>query len=130
MKERIQRFFSGRNGTDDLNRFFMIVCFVLLLLGTFVSPVLASVGTGLCLYILFRALSRNLQQRAQENKAFLQLRGRVRGRFLGKKNRFTQRKTHRFFKCPSCKQTVRVPKGKGKISIVCPSCHTQFIKKS
>ncbi len=130
MRESIQRFFSGRNGTDDLNRFFTIVCLLLLLLGTFLAPILASVGTGLFLYIMFRALSRNLQQRSQENAAFLQLRGRVQGWVRGKKNRLAQRKTHRFFKCPSCKQAVRVPKGKGKISISCPSCHTQFIKKS
>ena len=39
--------------------------------------------------------------------------------------------THlRYFSCPHCRQQVRVPKGRGKISITCPKCGTQFIKKS
>ena len=44
--------------------------------------------------------------------------------------RWAQRSTYRFFKCPQCKQTVRVPKGRGKICITCPKCKTEFIKKS
>ena len=46
------------------------------------------------------------------------------------KKRWAQRSTYRFFKCPQCKQTVRVPKGRGKICITCPKCKTEFIKKS
>ena len=44
--------------------------------------------------------------------------------------RFALRKTYRYFSCPHCRQQVRVPKGRGKISITCPKCGTQFIKKS
>ena len=46
------------------------------------------------------------------------------------KKRWAQRSTYRFYKCPQCKQTVRVPKGRGKICITCPKCKTEFIKKS
>ena len=40
------------------------------------------------------------------------------------------RKTHRYFRCPQCRATVRVPKGKGQIRITCPHCKHQFIKKT
>ena len=33
-----------------------------------------------------------------------------------------QRKQYKFFKCPMCKQEVRVPRGHGKICITCPKC--------
>ncbi|WP_207645519.1 hypothetical protein [Marvinbryantia formatexigens] len=38
------------------------------------------------------------------------------------KMNFEQRKTHRIFMCKVCGKKVRVPKGKGKIEITCPSC--------
>ena len=35
-----------------------------------------------------------------------------------------------YFSCPKCRQSVRVPKGKGKIAISCPKCREKFIKKT
>ena len=40
------------------------------------------------------------------------------------------RKHFRFFKCPACRQKIRVPRGKGRIEITCPRCGSKFIKKS
>jgi uncharacterized paraquat-inducible protein A len=37
---------------------------------------------------------------------------------------------YKIFRCPHCKQKVRVPRGRGKISIHCPKCNTEFIRKS
>jgi|GEM_PF-2349 len=31
-----------------------------------------------------------------------------------------------YFYCPSCRQQVRVPAGKGKIMVTCPKCGTRF----
>jgi len=130
MKERMIRFMSGRNGSDELCRFTNILCILLLLL-SIVTPIKSlSLGFGLCILNMYRMCSKNIYKRSQENKAFLQVRGRVQSWFEVVKKRFEQRKTHVFFKCPSCKQTVRVPKGKGKISITCPKCGTAFVKKS
>ena len=39
-------------------------------------------------------------------------------------------KQYRYFRCPGCRQVVRVPRGKGKINIRCPKCSRQFIKKT
>lgn len=130
MRERLQRFFIGRNGADDLCRFLNLLSIVLLILGIFTFRIFSSFGIAFYVYSMFRMLSRNQYKRSMENSAYLQLRGRAQGWFSRQRSRFAQRKTHRYFKCPNCKQTVRVPKGKGRISITCPQCRTQFQKTS
>ena len=37
---------------------------------------------------------------------------------------------HRYFKCPSCGQQMRVPRGKGRITVHCRSCGATFEEKS
>ena len=41
-----------------------------------------------------------------------------------------ERANFRRFECPNCSQTLRVPRGKGKIRIHCPKCGTDFVKKT
>ncbi len=38
--------------------------------------------------------------------------------------------TNKVYKCPKCKQALRVPRGKGKILITCQSCGHKFQKKT
>ena len=37
---------------------------------------------------------------------------------------------HRYFKCPNCGQQMRVPRGKGRITVHCRSCGATFEEKS
>ena len=141
MKERLRKFMTGRYGADELNKFLIICGWVLLLLGMvlsgFGSRVTVSVGSVLVtlswaalLFSVFRTLSKNTQKRASENYKYFVCKNKVLSRFRRLKTRFQERKTHRYFRCPQCKATVRVPKGKGKIRITCPKCRNQFIKKT
>ncbi|MDD4850829.1 MAG: hypothetical protein PHO10_09065 [Gemmiger sp.] len=130
MKAWFQRFMSGRYGNDQFSSFLCVTSLVLLLLGMFVSGILYYLGLGLLVYCYFRMLSRNLQKRRAENQWYLQRRAVVTGWFSKYKTRFSQRATYRYFRCPRCHQEIRVPRGRGKISISCPKCGTQFIKRS
>ena len=141
MKERLRKFMTGRYGADELNKFLIICGWVLLLLGMvlsgFGSRVTVSVGSVLVtlswaalLFSVFRTLSKNTQKRASENYKYFVCKNKVLSWFRRLKTRFQERKTHRYFRCPQCKATVRVPKGKGKIRITCPKCRNQFIKKT
>ena len=85
---------------------------------------------GLMGYEYYRMLSRKVEKRYQENQKFLNWRYGLAVKKNRRKEQAQQRKIYHFYKCPSCRQKVRVPKGKGKICITCPKCKTEFIKKS
>lgn len=130
MREKLYRFMQGQYGNDQLNKFLMILCFVFLILsmfglrgGYFLSM--------LCLVLeYYRMLSRNIYKRQAENTKYLQYTYKIRTKFYKWKNEQTQKRTHHIYKCPSCKQKIRVPRGRGRIEIRCPKCSTTFIKHS
>ena len=123
LKTGAQRFMRGRYGTDKLNTVILGVGLFFCLLSMFMPagwPVLLLTALS---YIfmgvaIFRCLSRNTYKRYQENR-----------RYLGFVSRLKDRE-HRYYNCPKCRQSVRVPKGKGKIAITCPKCRERFIKKT
>ena len=130
MKEKLRQSMIGRYGVDDLGRFLNILALVLLLLGAFLLPQLSGLAMGLMVIYVFRMLSRNSYKRSQENEMYLRLKQKATGWTSIYVQQFKHRKTHKYFKCPSCKQTLRVPKGKGNISITCSKCRTVFKKRS
>lgn len=122
---------TGRYGVDSLSKFMLGTAVVLLVFAMgFRNNFLNTLACLLVLLCYFRMFSRNYQKRAEENQKFLELKGKAATFLKREKEYFEQRKTHHIYKCPSCKQKIRVPKGKGKICITCPKCHTEFIKKS
>ena len=135
MKEKIGRFMAGRYGNNKLNQFMMAVflgCAVLNLFvrNAYASTVLNSWECLLILLVYIRMFSRNISKRYAENQKYLALENRLR-RFWGQKRYLMQqRKEYHIYKCPGCKQKIRIPRGKGKISIRCPKCGEEFIKNS
>ncbi len=135
MRERFARFMAGRNGNDELNRFLLIADIILLLIagllsrfrfgGIFYMLVLALLG-----YTYFRLFSRDLYRRRSENERFLREKHRLLSRFRVLRERWKQRKEYKFFSCPACKAVMRVPRGRGKIRIVCHKCGSTFMGKS
>lgn len=134
MRERLTRFMAGRNGNDQLNVFLLIIDVVLLVLAGIISrgrgTILYPMAIVLLLYIYFRMFSRNLYKRREENGKFLRLKYSVESYFRVRKEQWRQRKDYKFFTCPSCRAALRVPKGRGKLKIVCRKCGTSFFGKS
>lgn len=121
---------QGRYGSDQLSRFLMFLVIVCLVLSLFGLRIFYVIGIALLVYSYFRIFSKNIYKRRTENTAYLQCEYKVRQRFATWKRDMQQRKTHHIYRCPSCKQKIRVPRGKGKIEIRCPKCSQTFIRKS
>lgn len=134
MRAWFQRFMSGRYGGDAFSNFLSLAALVVVVLGLFVpglfGMLLGWLGWAALIYSYYRIFSRNIPKRAAENRWFLAQRYAVQQRFAGARTRFVQRKVYRYFRCPRCRQQLRVPRGRGRISITCPKCGTSFIKKS
>lgn len=134
MKEKIIRFMQGRYGAygpDSLNRFLLTGALAAMLISIFTGwDILYVVALAALVYSYFRLLSRNYTKRYAENQMFLKSTEGIRRFFNTQKNMMRQRKTHHIYKCPNCRQKIRIPKGKGKIAVKCPKCSTEFIKQS
>ena len=123
IKMSLHRFMQGRYGTDKLNTMILIVGLVFCV-GSMCMPmgwpvIAMTLLAYVCSFVvIFRCLSRNTYKRNRENRQYLSFLNRLKDR------------EHRYFSCPKCRQSVRVPKGKGKISITCPRCREKFIKKT
>ena len=131
MKERMQRFMAGRYGNDQLNQFIFRVAIISMVLEIITRQSLFYTLTLVLLILAYvRVFSRNINKRYEENMKFLQKKDAILNKFRKQKYYAAQRRNFHIYTCPQCKQKIRIPKGKGKISITCPKCRTSFIKKS
>lgn len=129
--DKLRRFMYGRYGVDEL-------CYALVILGmvfTFTARVSGIIWFQIPAYLaliwaIFRIFSKNQKARSGERAAFLKVWDPVKKWFRLQYNRIRDIKTHRYFTCPNCKNTLRVPKGKGEITITCPVCKAKFDKKT
>lgn len=130
-RQKVMQFMQGRYGADQFSRFLIYLSLILLVITLFCrNNFIYYIAVIVLFYSYFRMLSRNISKRYAENQKYLSLRYKVVGRLNWIKLRIKDSKTHRIFKCPSCSQKIRVPKGKGRISIKCPKCRIEFIKKT
>lgn len=131
IQNALYRFMQGRYGSDKLNNFLLIFALILMLLNLFFikNAYLSTIVWVILMYNIFRTYSRNIYKRRAENDKFLEYTKPIRQRInIIKSNKNDLE--HKYYLCPNCKQTVRVPKGRGKITITCPKCQNKFDRKS
>ena len=121
LRTGLRRFMEGRYGTDKLNMAILLsglACSLLasLLPGAVIKLAFTTVSYVFMGIAIFRTLSRNIYKRYEENRKYLLFFQKLKD------------KDHCYYNCPRCHLQVRVPKGKGKISITCPKCREKFIK--
>lgn len=130
-KMKFARFMQGRNGVDQLSQFLNVVVLILLVVSIFTKSIILDwLPFVLMGYMYFRIFSRNIAKRSVENQKFCNMRYDLAIKKNKWKKEREQKKIYRFFRCPMCKQKVRVPKGRGKICITCPKCRQEFVRRS
>lgn len=143
LMDRFRQFMIGRYGGDSLNTVMSIAAFIGFAAASIITSVSESAACrviggilyfaalALIGYTFFRSFSKNIPARRKEYEWYrLHIADPVTRKRNELKTRKAQSATHEFFKCPECRQIVRVPKGKGTIRITCPKCGKTFIKKT
>lgn len=130
-KNKMMQFMQGRYGADQMGQMISAVSMVFLIISLFSRNqawfLLAVIGI---VYNYFRMFSKNISKRYAENQKYLKMTAGIRRRLASWKSQLAQRKIYHIYRCPGCKQKIRVPRGRGKIEIRCPKCNTRFVKKS
>lgn len=129
--DRLRNFMTGRYGGDQLSMVLLILSIIL----TFIGKISRLPFIILIAYIplgisIFRMFSRNIQKRSMENYKFAILMSPMYGWLKNKEKHLKDSKIYKYYKCPNCKQKLRLPRGKGSITITCPKCKTKFDKRT
>ena len=121
----------GRYGTDGLNQFLSMSSIVMLLVSLLTRVSLFTwLGAALLILCYYRSLSRNISKRTEENYKYYAVKDRIRNKFSGLKDQWDNRRLYHYYRCPQCRQKLRLPRGRGPIQLSCPRCGTQIFKKS
>ena len=125
--DRYIKFMKDRYGVDDLYKFLLLICFVLLVINTFISNNVIRLFEVLLIVIIFyRYMSKNIKLRKKENDKYLEIKDKIIKLFDYNKKKYKDRNTHMYKKCPKCKQKIRLPLKKGKHTVKCPNCGNRF----
>lgn len=127
----VARFMYGRYGNDQLNRFLFVLYFViwgisLLFREGMIGALFALVLWGILGFMLFRTLSRNIPRRQAENRWFLGWWYPVKRWFSHQFTRLRDIRRYRYRRCPGCRGMLRLPIKRGRRTVTCHRCHTQF----
>ena len=146
IRRYLRKIMVGRYGFDKLSYTLIIIGFIfgvivsvlhLPLAGLIYSSKAAFIGfrvINVISYVpyfiaFYRAFSKNFERRRKEEQAFMKIAGKW-VKYFAQKLLQRKDKNHRYFSCPSCHRTLRVPRNRGKIKIDCPHCGKQFTRKT
>ena len=129
MLNKLREMMTGRNGLDKLSITLIVAALAINVFAQF-FPLLSMFSLAIMAYAVWRVFSKNLTKRRAENYRISRILDDIGESFAQKRFRRQQSKQYRFFTCPDCKSKLRVPRGKGKISITCPRCGLKFSKKT
>ena len=130
MREKMIRFMQGRYGNDRLGQVMLMLALACMVLSLFRIPFISTIGLIILILTYYRMFSRQIGKRAAENQKYLQFEWKLRAKLQKRKQTLAQGRTHRIYKCPNCRQKIRVPRNRGRIAITCRKCGTEFIKKT
>lgn len=126
-------------GFDNLSRDILVFAVLLGVIGfmfikTVVGIVLCFFATLLTALVLYRTMSNKTYKRKNELNIYNGILFKIKNAFRRMGNSVNKgasdMKNFRRFRCPNCRQRLRVPRHKGKIRITCSKCGTKFERKT
>ncbi len=131
LKMAFIRFMQGRNGVDNLGYHAIWTALILSILDMFLrTGLLGFVSNVLYIYGIFRMLSRNVGKRQEENRRYVQFFEKTKKEVQQFFLRLKGMKTYKYFRCPGCKNRLRLKRGSGEKHITCPVCRHQFDQRA
>lgn len=137
IQQDIKNAMQKRNGLDELSNFIMLVGFIFVVIALFTKNwIFTLIGGAFIILCYLRVFSTKAEKRKKENSIYMKyMGGVVRGvdyitLLIRMKIKTLQDKESAYFVCSGCRQIIRVPKGKNKVSIRCPKCNETFIKRT
>ena len=131
MREKFRQFMIGRYGTDGLNQFLSMSSIVMLLVSLLTRVSLFTwLGAALLILCYYRSLSRNISKRTEENYRFYSLKDRFNNKFRSLKEQWANRKLYHYYRCPQCRQKLRVPRDADASRSPAPAAAPSSSKKS
>jgi len=130
IKQSLRNLMAGRQGVDQLSLALVWTGLGLYVLSALLgSGLLSLVSMAVYGYTLFRVFSRNMEKRSAENKRYLTRKNRIQTNAKQARTRFNNRKQFKYFRCPSCKAWLKLPRGAGVVTVTCGRCHNSFTQK-
>ena len=126
-RRRAVEWSRGRYGADRLSMATMNVAVVLVAVDLAArTRWLSLVAIALLAYAWFRITSKDVAARARENERATKAAGPVLSWLANPVDAAREARAYKHLACPACGQRVRIPRGKGKVRVTCPSCHRRF----
>lgn len=131
MKQKLVRFMYGRYGVDKLSKHLVWAGLVMGVVSVFFGGGLLYIcSMVLFIYSYFRIFSKNTAKRYGELCRYERFLAKWKNAPAKWKKEAALRKEYKIFKCPSCRQKIRIPKGHGMVEIRCRKCQAVFRKRT
>lgn len=131
MKEKIQRRLRQAYGLDELSQHINILAIALVIVTLFYrNQIVQLIALFLMFYSMSRTLSKKRSNRLRELALYKRLRRNIKAPFQVFFLNIKERKTNKYMRCKECGTILRVPKGRGEITVTCSNCRHKFDAKS
>lgn len=123
----LNKWLSNSYGTDELYRFLLAICLIMIIINIFVDNIIFKVIELIIFtFAMYRVFSKNYSRRRKENQMYIKIKNKLKKKYDLQKQKIRDRRTHMYKKCPQCKQMIRLPLQKGKHMVKCPTCGNRF----
>lgn len=129
--KRLNDWMRGRNGADELGNTVVAISIIVLFINVFAKTRVLAVGAlVMAIYGCWRMSSKNVAARRKENREFLKAFAPALRWIKNPKASVQEQREYKHLTCPHCGQQMRVPRGKGKMRVTCPTCKKKFEARS